>query len=599
MARIASGTDGQSGDKAGPAHNSPVLMYPSKAPRQFEWGELGTEEEARLNALGLTPQDFTVVRDFFIGSPFDYVMDSGNDFRQVTNGALSNDRIIGHLEGRYVIGTGARRNVETRRYMTHLLWFDLDAGDDLIARYTLLREAIPTLPLVFRSSESGGLHCCFVLNEPAELFDLLNPFSGDGLVPKLLARVGLELAPGRIEFYPAARSLTTWGNAIRFPFGIGSWLLCPDELIALRPKGPSAAREVARQLRDDEVDLLSLSELHGLAQNASAKGRKPKPRKRSARGPSVTRVREIAELDHRGIQGPGRLNDALFTKSVDFAVRGVRLDDASALLHLWLDARHNGQSRTYNQSPERAQAEAKRVVERVYSDWEFRSRWQTRPGLTLAEVALIDALTPTGAELVGPSGKPQPRLKYQRFLFDLLNGMKQWVITRAVETAQLAAERNPRVNVESTEFDALFRNEAQRWWPYAPVPLFVVENPYQFRLTIPGVSEAVMNAFWRLTTQSMLFKQTRPGSAMHGRSAAYAIQLDFADEAFERIDDALVHLFTKAQLRERYSDYHARTIVKQGRLVSTPGLSLSCAPSIADCVSRSLHRRPDCVVQAA
>jgi hypothetical protein len=574
-------------------------MYPTISHDNYDWGSVTAEETARLNAIGVSLPDFATFRDQFIGSPFDYAIDSGNGHRNVAKGALRNSDLIEHLEGRHIVSTRCRR--VAGRYYTPWLWFDIDAGADQCSRYDRLRESIPTAPVVFRSSGSGGLHCLFRLDEPTPLLSLHSQV-GRGLISRVLATTGLELREGTLELYPQPFGVDWRGNAIRAPFGKGSFLLDPVELVPFRPTTVAIGAQLglfAAHLAEGRIESISLAELQAIGNTGTSKRGRPTKRSPARRGRAPSLVADECErLDAEGLSGEGQLNASLFALSTRSASRRVPLEDARTLLHGWLDERHNRQSRTYNLSPASAHAEADYVLERAYATYEPSRPWAPAVGLSAEEVALLNSTVRAGDTIADDDGVAHPRLKYLRFLFSVTDGMKSWVLTRAMSEAAILSER---IGLGTAEFERAFDERVRPWWPFVPTPTFYVDSPYSFRRAVRGVSEGTMNSFWRLARESGQFPVARTASEWGGRCAAYVKVLDFRSPLYPTLEAALARSLPRDRLADCFGPYGVRRILSatepamdsswpwstrireyvMNRLAGAPSLFLSTVTAVA------------------
>ena len=541
-----------------PTTTLPGFMYPMISTEDFIWDILTDEEISRLHGIGCTVSDFLRFRSELILSPFDFVYNAGAGFRSAPRRRpLRNDDLLTHLEGRTTVSTRCER--VGGRLQTRWLWFDLDSGPTLDARYDRLRRALPVTPLVFRSSSSGGLHCLFRLEEPAPLF-VLNNQDGCGLVPRVLAAAGLRLERGELELYPQPFCQPWRGNAIRAPFGPGSFLLCPDELMPLHSTPAKGLTLFSGMLADGKLDTLTLSELVELGSGPMPAGARRRPR--SIRQSAVKRRNECTQLETVGLTGPSQLNSALFEFSLNHAKRATEREEARALLHGWLDDRHNGHSRTYNRSARNAHREADSTLDRTYDTYKPSLSWINAPGLSLAEVTTLDASAPAGPVVCDEEGVAYPRLKYFRYMFAVLNGMKQWVLTRSTEAARHLTQSSQHLLVGSQEFDEAFIKGVRSWWPDPQSTVFRVDSPYNFRTSISGVSIATSEAFWRIARASGQFPLARCASAWGGRSAAYDKTLNFSSPLFPLLELALATAYDRGELVERYGEHGARCVRK-------------------------------------
>jgi hypothetical protein len=564
----------------------PVYMHPSISTKNFCWGDYSEAHLRSFEALGITLDQFEWWRNLFVGNPFDYTIDSGNGHRDQYNGALSTSTLIRHLQGDIVVGTRSRRSPETGHFVSPWLCLDLDAGPDLITRYDQVCRLFPVLPEVIQSSSSGGLHCYAFFAEEMEVFDLLNPYDGSGLVPRILASHKLQLVSGQIECYPQAIGKEIHGNALRLPFGKDSYLMWPDDLIPEVSTSIGSLKALYCRFALGQVETVTPTALRGCV-GVVSRSKKKKPLKRRNSNVSRLRATALESIDRDGLTAPGQLHRALYQKSLHYAIWNWSEEEASVSILKWLDEKNNGYSTTYNESPKLAVKEALSTLTSVMRRFEHRTAWAPMPELTRRETARLLTATPSTLALTDECGVHHSPAKYERFVVNVIRGMKQWVMTQSLREAQFVAASNPEIALGSPEFCKLFADAVQEWWPAITVPIFIVPCPYDFRRSIPGISEATLNFYWRLVGQSKLFTVARHASAFRNLSEAFAVELDF-DEQTKSFGDALLQLLPPSAIRDRYSDYHARQLIKEGRQAVHDQPSLTTELDVNEFIRRRL-----------
>jgi hypothetical protein len=344
-------------------------------------------------------------------------------------------------------------------------------------------------------------------------------------------------------------------------------------MVPLSTSPVDALRRVRKAFEAGSIRPVYLEDIEDDVARAKQHGKK-RTRKRRSRGDGGFnfRAQEIARLDEEGLTGPGELNAALFAKSADYAYRSVPFREARKLLLAWLDEKHNKHSRTYNKSVRAAHSEAVSTLERVYEDWEDRPRLGRGPGLTEFEAALIEAVTHLrGRSIVDvESGIAVSAFKLQKFLASVIDGGKAWTLNQCFDAASRVQRQNPGFTLGSRSFDASFFQEVRWFWPHPPTPLFIVENPYRFRASIPGISEAMANAAWRIAKTSNLFIPFRGASAQSHRAESFSVFLDFGlfpslSEASQNWAGAIRKMKSASEVRETYSPFFASEIAKVAR----------------------------------
>ena len=419
------------------------------------------------------------------------------------------------------------------------------------------------------------------------------------MLPRLLSEADIELTPGRVEIIPlgtytAKSGALSLGRRARLPGGTGCQLLEHDTGAPLALTGPNSIRRAHELFEHTYVEPVDVDDMRKDAARIGRPGRRPARRAKGSGKMAGVLPDYISRLDSIGLERPGELNDAVLAKAVSHALNGLTRDEATARIADWLDARHNGQSRTYNRDPKAAHAKVVDVTAYVYATWRHRSNIAQRPGLTEYEATLIHALTEgDGVDVLDPdTGECFPRYKVEAFIFEVMDGMKQWVMTKCLFASRDVLARNPDVAVGSPEFDALFAKAVRTFWPNPDVPVFVVENPYSFRRTIEGVSEATATPLWRIAQDTGLFRLHRRAHQYTGRCAAYVVWLDFdhsRTRAVHTMAEALVAMLPPSDIREQYSAHYARRIRDEGQ----QGVATTLQADGRDQVQQYVARRLD------
>jgi hypothetical protein len=540
----------------------PVFKDPAISPKSFVWEPCQSSQIAALASAGISVATFERFRDLFVRNPFDYSIDSGDGFRDRRNAPLNTSTLIRHLTGQVAVGTRCGRSPVSGRFETTTLCLDLDAGSDLLDRFDRVSRLFPIVPEVIQSSASGGLHLWWFFDAPVELFELFNPYDKSGIVPRLLEGSGLRLENSLIECFPQALSRDFHGNALRLPFGKDSFRLSQDELVPDASTPIGSMHQFFRLMDLGHVEYITLDELRECC--ASVPARRGVSKRKRVQVESIARSEELKRLDEIGLTGPGQFNQAVFRKALDYCMRGYSESETCVAAAEWLDAKHNGKSDTYNRSPKAAHAELAATVASVYRRFEQRTLWAPLPELTLAEWARIVAATPSVDALTDANGTTHSTAKYERFVADIIRGMKQWVVTQAERDAREVAASLPTTLVGSAAFVKEFAHRARKWWPAPAVPFFCVPCSYNYRRTMPGVSDSTMHFFWKLLRDSSLFRLSQGASQVSGRCETFTVELDFENQQLTH-GEALLSLLPASSIRDRYSEHHAKQLIKGGR----------------------------------
>jgi len=538
---------------------------------------LTRRQEQRLARLELTVPDFLCFRRRFVGHPFCYITRRGEGrWYLVKDQPLSNELLISHLEGRdFWVGTGCRRDRGSKRFVTDHVVIDLDAhmGDmDLRARYDRVTRVLGRPSLLFRSSRSGGFHLYYFLSEPVELHRLRAPDGRGGAVMRLLAAAGLLEVPGSLEVYPRGhyRNGPTH-NRIRLPFGAGSRLLDPDSLLPNTAGTSSDLRLVRGRFDDGTMETLDVVGLLDRAAHCPAVpyptacgSPKASPSRAQTRPPT-----DLPALWATGLTGPKQLNRSVSALGFDLHHQGIPQDVATDQVVGWLHAHHNGQSGTYNRSPDGAVQEVKDILARIYRRRPTPRHWGPVPGLSAFEMqSLLHALDGDAVLADPETGELASRFKAERLAFELLGHAKQWVLATGSPIYRRIRERSPDATLTPAT-RALLLRQLDAWWPDPTQPEFVVPVPYNLRLRIDGISENLQTPLWHVLLRAGLFRPRQPASVVAHRCATFAVTLDFGawsvePTSFVSLEAGLVHELSSQVLRQRYSRHYVQRIRRAG-----------------------------------
>jgi hypothetical protein len=363
------------------------------------------------------------------------------------------------------------------------------------------------------------------------------------------------------------------------PFGNGYQLLEHDIGAPIAMPGVGSLYRTYDLFERTYIEPVDVDDLRADSARIGRPGRRPTRSGKGSGKMSGMLADYISRLDSTGLERSGELNDALFAKAIWCALLALTRDEALARVTGWLDERHNSRSETYNRDPNAAHAKAREIVSYVYATWRQSSSIAQRPGLTEYEATVIHSATEgdDDGEVADPeTGDCFPRYKVEAFMFEVTDGMKQWVMTKCLFAARDVVARNPNVQIGSSEFDKLFATAVRRFWPNPNVPHFLVENPYTFRRTIEGVSEATATPLWRIAKNTGLFRMHRRAHQYSGRCETYAVWLDFnhsRTRTVRTMSEALVAMLPPSEIRAQYSAHYARRIRDEGRLAVTTGLA--------------------------
>jgi hypothetical protein len=188
--------------------------------------------DEKMERLGISNEDFEFYCRTFVHNWSRYrIKKVGEEWSLAKNGnrdiPLTKNAVAYHLLGKYWISTFAP---EKAGY----LCLDLDPTPDIQETYSRVVQWLK-YPLVFQSSDRGGLHVYALFNpdfriSPEKLFNITF---------KLLELRGTKVGPGSCEIFPFPN------KSIRLPLGTGSILL---DHKSLRPLATDL-KEVFRFIR--------------------------------------------------------------------------------------------------------------------------------------------------------------------------------------------------------------------------------------------------------------------------------------------------------------------------------------------------------------
>ena len=174
----------------------------------------------KLELLQISEEDFEFYCEGFIKNWDRYtIMKDNVDWHVIKTKTgklvkLDEHAVAYHLLGKYWVGTFAPQ-------IARHLSIDIDFSEKLPSIYRIVRDWVPH-PIVFQSSNSGGLHVYAFLHFGFPI--RANKLHSVTTIELRIRKV--ETAPGICEVFPAPN------KSLRLPLGRGSYLLDP---LTLRP----------------------------------------------------------------------------------------------------------------------------------------------------------------------------------------------------------------------------------------------------------------------------------------------------------------------------------------------------------------------------
>lgn len=334
-----------------------------------------TGRDSRPDAL-LTPYIEAFVKD---RDRSHYAINNGIDRQWPTVKSYARDKLIArHLRDRAIVG------LPFREY-TDLLVLDFDNHDPARDRTKDIRRLLDRVQdqigegVVFRSSDSGGMHAYFHLDGVHHREDI-RAFGRD-----LLRRVQSHRDPVGVDVFPS-------GNVLRLPLGKGSaYLTSTFDPIEDKREALHAALD-ARSLLLSESSLIRIeTDRAALVREALYNSGLSRER-RSKGGHSET----VARLLAQGITSAGQTNEAIRYLAAHAVFYGMHADPLSAVewTIAWMDQHHNGNSRDWSNDRDRMRV---KIADHVRHFWQLRKHlsddYRARHFVTDDDAGTIDAIT--------------------------------------------------------------------------------------------------------------------------------------------------------------------------------------------------------------
>ena len=265
------------------------------------------------------------------------------------------------------------------------------------------QEEIGQDAILFRSSQSGGIHAYFPLDGPAHAADIREYSAArlDGLI----ARHGLH-----VDLYPKGKGM------LRLPLGFGSAFLDSRTFEAITDKREALrrAQEAAILLSDGGTLLHIETDRMNTVERALYEA--------GIRTTGTAHAGAAKGFLSNGITGPGQTNDAARYIAAHFVFYGNTrsAQEATARAIGWFEANHNGHSRDWTDNRPGIEAKLRDFTAHF---WSYRRCSMWRPfqhEVTSADAADIFAVTADLPE----RGHPNKR-KARDFLYTLAGHLRR------------------------------------------------------------------------------------------------------------------------------------------------------------------------------
>ena len=360
---------------------------------------LGYNKSEAVAPLPVVDYFETFIREDRLSKP--YILKSLDGDWRTVYAPVSDSAIARHLQDSAVVGLPFPS-------MSRYLILDVDnhgttdRQDEIRHFLDDAQEEIGQDGILFRSSQSGGVHAYFPLDGPAHAADI-REHSADRL-DGLIARHGLH-----VDMYPTAKS------KLRLPLGIGSAFLDSRTFEAITDK-----REALRRAQDAAI-LLSdggtLLHIETARMNAIERGLY----QAGIRTTRKAHTGATKEFLSNGITGPGQTNDAacLIAAHYVFYERTQTAKEATARAIGWFEANHNGHSRDWTDNRPGIEAKLRDFTAYFWSDRKALTGRPSQHVVTNADTADILAIT-DGLSERGPITKRKAR----EFLYTLAGHLR-------------------------------------------------------------------------------------------------------------------------------------------------------------------------------
>jgi hypothetical protein len=281
-----------------------------------------------------------------------------------------------------------------------------------------------------------------------------------------------------------------------------------------------------------------------------------------------------------GLTMQGQLHRALGLLAFKHEREGMAMEAAIIEIERWLDANHNGHSRTYNLQRGTIPRRIRARVERIYSSGAKKRKspgevtvsrtWAPASGLSHWEASnLLDA-TRGGCD--HDTGEEVDRYKLQRLCFAMLKGAKSWVVTRG-QKAWDTVEQEFSPGTEA--FARALLRHCSEFWPDPGAPSFIVAIPYEHRLRRGGLSRGALTTYWKAARSTGLFELAQKAVAHRHRCEHYRVKLDFAafgpTALHASVDALLVAELPPADRKKFYSAHYIKQLNRFERSSPAPG----------------------------
>ncbi len=472
-------------------------------------------KRGRLQQLGITEDHFDrYCKMFCVTRRQDRYLNRNQDSWPTVKHPWDAKLLFRHLGGEITIGLFPAASI-------NYLMFDIDNHEPGLMvspqeRCRLILSVYSTKPLVYTSSESGGLRVCYFLDQVHPRRQVYQ------FAERRLASIAIEVKSGYIE-------IRATGAGDRLPFGKGSELVDPKSLLPV--SGVSLAEKIDKAWEIRLSNKLKID--HSTA----------KPENNGLLKPKFVDI--VGSLLEDGLPTGDVMttNEALMKLNWDLmGRRGYTAEEAKRFLGSWISNHHNGHSDDINAGRiEDVYAHIDRIVGRFDPHRiKFTRLTSASPEnrLTLHDVEVILLIFDS--------------YQNQLAVFSLLEYTKAH--GELMETAENIAGENSAISYSMSNYNVV--GFLQVW---------LCRIPYKTFLKLPGFDRTRPSITRKLMESKGIMLLHEQEDRSNNRCRAYKICFPFNSDSPRVIslDEALLQLKDKTQLRIDYGPYRSGEIRKK------------------------------------
>jgi len=402
------------------------------------------------------------------------------------------------------------------------LMFDIDNHDpeNLPSPESRARAIIDVFdadPLVYTSSDSGGLRVCYFLEGFYKRDDVLI------WAQKQLEDAGMPLRSGYIEIMATKK-------ADRLPFGEGSYIV---DTFNCEPR----YELTLKQMIDEAWEVYDSERLGIPTSHAN--------RDRCSTGTGEFSI-DVRELLEEGLPDSTATNEALLKLNYHYmGTCGYSAESSACALKSWIREHHNGNSNRVNDGK---LDEVDDQIERITASFDISKT--NFKGHKISSEHKHLRLSDVNVILDKFSG-----YRDQLAVFSLLEYVKNWgkLSSEEAEPSKGSAQASPSVTQDSSISNLYVVSFLQEW---------VCEIPYKTFQRLPGFNRRYPKKTVDLLTGADVIKLWKKEDRKANKCRTYKVFFNFDGDSQEvvSLDQALQILKAKTQLKDEYGRYRSEQI---------------------------------------